>query len=295
MQSLAHLSDDELVAELTACCSDTRRNKVHTLMFLAEVEAREIYLRAAASSMWDYARRLLRMSHGAAHRNVCVARLCRKYPFLLERIENGESHISTLAYIASFITDDNVQDIVEKTSGMNRRHVDLVLSRWFGVKPKRPAGSLPYDDELLALLARVRELTSHAIPSGDPLLVLKAALSVCIMTLEKTKRAKTDNPRPAPTEPTKEISRHATRTMFEEHGEQCCYVDERTGARCPSRVFIEREHADMRCHGGTHDPSNLRPMCRAHNLWLAKQKLGCTYVEERIHFRQRKGNDSLPE
>ena len=72
------------MAELTACCLDTRRSNVRTLVFLAEVETRQLYLRAAASSMWDYARRMLRMSHGAAHRNVCVARLCRKYPFLLD-------------------------------------------------------------------------------------------------------------------------------------------------------------------------------------------------------------------
>lgn len=294
MQSLVHLSDDELVAQLSACCSDMRRYKVHTLIFLAEVEAREIHLRAAASSMWDYARRVLRMSHGTAYRNVCVSRLCRKYPFLLERIEKGESHISTIAYIASFITDDNVHDIVEKTSGMSRMHVDLVLERWFGAKPNRERGrgSLPYDEELLALLVRAREVTSHAIPSGDPLSILKAALSLLIVTQEKKNRARADNPRPAPTEPTKTISRHATRTMFETHGEQCCFVDERTGARCPSRVFIERDHIDMRCHGGTHDAKNLRPFCKAHNVWLAKQKIGRAYVEERIRFRQEKQKDS---
>ena len=293
MQSLAHLSDDVLVAELTACCSDTRRSQVRTLVFLAEVETRQLYLRAAASSMWDYARRMLRMSHGAAHRNICVARLCRRFPFLLERIERGDSHISTLAHIASFITADNVRELVEETSGMNRLHVDLVLKRWFGVEPNQRGGTrdpMPYDEELLALQERARELLSHAIPSGDRLEIAKVAYTVLIAHLEKKVRAKTDKPRPpTPTEgATKAIPRHATRTMFEEHGDQCAYVDERTGARCPSRAFIERDHIDMRCHGGTHDPTNLRPFCKAHNLWLAKEKLGRAYVESRIHFRHQK-------
>ena len=294
MQSLAHLTDDELVAQLSACCADMRRYKVHTLMFLAEVEAREIYLRAASSSMWDYCRRLLRMSHGTAYRNVCVSRLCRKYPFLLDRIESGESHISTVAYIASFITDDNAQQLVEETSGMNRMHVDLVLRRWFGIEPRRggTADPMPYDEELLALQERARELLSHVIPSGDRLEIAKVAYTVLIASLEKTKRAKTDKPRPPKAGATKAIPRHATRTMFEQHGEQCCYVDERTGARCPSRAFIEHEHDEMRCRGGTHDPTNLRPFCKAHNLWLAKQKLGRAYVENRIHFRQQKQKDT---
>ena len=294
MQSLAHLSDDELLAELMASCLDTRRSNVRTLLFLAEVETRELHLRVAASSMWDYARRILRMSHGAAHRNICVARLCRKYPFLLERIERGESHISGLAYIASFITADNVEQLVDETSGMNRMHVDVVLRRWFGVEPRRGGLSdpMPVDEQLLALQERARELLSHVIPSGDRLEIAKVAYTVLIASLEKTKRAKTDKPRPPTTKSTKAIPRHVTRMMFERHGEQCSYVDERTGDRCPSRAFIERDHIDMRCHGGTHDPTNLRPFCKAHNLWLAKQKLGRAYVERRIHFRQKKQEDT---
>jgi hypothetical protein len=76
--------------------------------------------------------------------------------------------------------------------------------------------------------------------------------------------------------------------MFETHGDQCSFVDERTGARCPSRAYIQRDHIHMRAHGGTNDAKNLRPMCAAHNVFLAEQALGRAYVESRIHFRQRK-------
>src|ERR1051325_6704310 len=115
MHSLAHLSDDELVAELTNCCCDIRRFKVKVLVFLAEVEERELHLLAAASSPWEYARRDLKMSHGTAFRFIKCARLCKKYPFLLERIERGEIHLTTLTDIAPFITDDNVHELVEET------------------------------------------------------------------------------------------------------------------------------------------------------------------------------------
>jgi hypothetical protein len=40
MQSLLHLSDEELVAHLMTCCFDMRRFKVNTLVFLAEIEER---------------------------------------------------------------------------------------------------------------------------------------------------------------------------------------------------------------------------------------------------------------
>jgi hypothetical protein len=130
--------------------------------------------------MWDYARRFLSMSHGCAYRFIAVARLCKQFPFLLERIERGESHITTLAYIASFITAGNVHELVLETSGKNRAAVDLVLRRMFGVEPPngRFGHPLPYDEELLALVKRAEELLSHVIRVGDRLTLTKAAYRV---------------------------------------------------------------------------------------------------------------------
>lgn len=142
-------------------------------------------------------------------------------------------------------------------------------------------------EELLRLMDRARELLSHSIPSGDRLEIAKVAFHVLIAHLEKTKRAKTDTPRPAPSEPTQGISRHATRETFERDGDQCSYVDPRTGARCPSRAFIQRNHVVMRVHGGTDEATNLEPTCGPHNRLLAKLALGRAHVEERIHCRQR--------
>ena len=239
--------------------------------------------------MWDYARRFLLMSHGSAYRAITGARLCKRYPWLLDRIERGELHLTTLTHIASFITDDNVHDLVDETAGKKRADVDLILVRRFGVERSNRAGHpMPYDAELLRLIERARELLSHDIPSGDRLEIAKVAYTVLIAHLEKKKRAKTDKPRPAPKQPTKSISRHATREMFERDGDQCTYVDERTGARCPSRAFIQREHRHMRAHGGSNDSKNLRSVCGPHNLLLAEQALGREYVQRRIRCRQRK-------
>jgi hypothetical protein len=236
--------------------------------------------------MWDYARRILRVSHGTAYRHIAGARLCRRFPFLPERIERGEPHHTTLAHIASFLTPENVHALVDETKGKSRTDVDLVLRKWFGVE-RRDVSPFPYDAELLQMVTRAQELLSHTLPNGDRLAISKLAYGLLIQFLEKGKRAKAESPRPAPTEPTKSVSRHATRAKFEEHGDQCSYVDERTGERCPSRAFIQKDHRHMQVHGGTHDPTNLRPMCAAHNLLLAELALGRDYVQSRIRFRQR--------
>ena len=285
-----HLSDDELVIQLTSACFDKRRLTTRILVLLAEVEEREIYLAVAASSMWDYARRFLLMSHGCAYRFIAGARLCKKYPWMIDRLERGDLHLTTLAHIKSFITPENVEELVAECAGKKRADVDLVLRRWFGIDATRTQVGcpLPWDAELLRMVERAAELASHSIPMNDRLGLTKAAYALFIAYLEKTRRAKTDNPRPAPTGPTKSIPRAATRIMFERYGEQCAFVDERTGARCPSRAYLEHDHIHMRIFGATHDPDELRPLCDAHNRWLAKQKLGGEYVERCIHVRQRK-------
>lgn len=144
------------------------------------------------------------------------------------------------------------------------------------------------------MVERARELLSHRIPSGDRLEISKYAYSLLIDSLERKTRAKADRPRPRPRtqhakdEATRGISRQATRAMFEEHGDQCSFVDETTGVRCSSRTFIQRDHIHMRAHGGSDEAENLRPMCQGHNLLLAELALGRAYVEKRIHFRRRR-------
>jgi hypothetical protein len=286
---LDQLSDDTLVEELSACCVAGRKLDARIIVFLGEVEDRSIHLLRACSSMWDFCRRKLGLSGGQTHRRLAAARLVRQHPFILPLVEQGIVHMSTLAQIKMFVTDDNVHALVADTAGKTRDEVDRILGlRGFQKKQKQARGVIETDDELEALIERARELTSHVHPDGDRLKIAKRAFRVFIAEAEKKVRAKAERPRAAPTQPTKSIPRASTRAMFEQHGEQCCYVDEKTGERCPSRLFIQRDHRFMRARGGTHDPKNLRPMCGPHNRLLARLALGRAYVEGRIHSRQRK-------
>ena len=135
-----HLSDDELETKLVLCCFEANKMTGRILVYLGEVEERRMDLRAAYSSMFDYAKRHLGMSGGQAYRRIAGARLVKKYPFLLERIERGDVFLTTLAQIASFITDENVHELVDATVGKTRNQVDVLLGEWFGVEP--PNGAL---------------------------------------------------------------------------------------------------------------------------------------------------------
>jgi hypothetical protein len=285
-----HLSDDALLAELTALCVAGRRNDARILVFLIQVEERRLYLLRACSSMYDFCRRKLGLSDGQACRRIAAARLVKRFPFILPLVARGEVHLCTLAQIRPFATGDNVHALIADTMGKTRDQVDRVLAHRFGLVRREwlSRGVLVIDEELEVLMQRGFELASHAVPDGDRLKLAKRAFRTFIEEEEKKRRAATERPRPGPAKPTKTIPRASTRAMFERHGEQCCYVDATTGERCPSRVYIQRDHRRMRVHGGTHDPENLQPMCGPHNRFLAALALGRTRIERAIRHRQQR-------
>ena len=84
---LTHISDAELVSSLRALCAESDWLIARLVVHLGEVEVRSLHLKAACSSMFDYCVRKLGMSEGAAHRRINAARLVRRFPSLLGRLE----------------------------------------------------------------------------------------------------------------------------------------------------------------------------------------------------------------
>ena len=51
-----------------------------------------------------------------------------------------------------------------------------------------------------------------------------------------------------------------------DHG-RCQHLNLTTGKKCSSNYLLEIDHIKRRRHGGDNHPSNLRLLCKAHNLW----------------------------
>jgi 5-methylcytosine-specific restriction endonuclease McrA len=105
---------------------------------LIEVEERRLDLRAACTSMFDFCQRRLGMSEGAAFRRINAARLVKRFPGLLQRIERGELHLSTLVLIRPHLTEQNIEELVAAVVGKTQRQVEALLAR---IAPKRDVPS----------------------------------------------------------------------------------------------------------------------------------------------------------
>ena len=153
---LAGLSDEALVSCLSTLCAEGHALTARVIVHLIEVEERRLDLRAACTSMFDFCTRRLGMSEGAAFRRISAARLVKRFPELLERIERGELHLSTLVLLRPHLTESNVEQVAAATAGKTQREVEVLIAR-LAPKPDVPSAivelGIPSNDAPPTLLA----------------------------------------------------------------------------------------------------------------------------------------------
>src|SRR5271166_3196597 len=109
---LVDLSDAQLLESLKTLCSHGRALLARMLAHLIEVEERRLHLVAACPSMLQFCVRRLRMSEDEACRRIHAARLARRFPDLLVRLERGELTLSTISVLHDALTDDSYDELV---------------------------------------------------------------------------------------------------------------------------------------------------------------------------------------
>ena len=132
------LDDDALVSRLSTMCAEGHALTARMIVHLIEVEERRLDLRAACTSMFDFCQRRLGMSEGAAFRRINAARLVKRFPGLLERIERGELHLSMLVVLRPHLTESNVDELAAAVAGKTQRQVEELLAR-LAPKPDVPS------------------------------------------------------------------------------------------------------------------------------------------------------------
>ncbi len=315
------LSDEAVMLRVESVLSKGRRLTAQLLVLLIEVEERRLHVRAACPSLFEYCVRRLGMSEGEAFRRIAAARLVRRFPTLLPRVERGEVHLSLLVRLRHHLTPENVEELVEATRGKSKDEVAEVLARRAprpdvpatmrklptlrtenAVAPELPRPvvdplaedryrlQVTVSRELRDKIQRVRDLMMHSNPDGDLTVVLERAIDALVDKLEKQRLGKTSRPDPDPrplAKPSGRITRAVRRKVFERDGEHCTFVDT-AGRRCSSRKFLELDHIVPRAMGGTDDEDNLRVRCRAHNGLHAEETFGKSHVLAQVDMRQRK-------
>src|SRR3954469_25579247 len=121
---LTNLSDAELLARFHEVRLEGSRLLARLLVLLLEMEDRRLHTRSAFPTMFEFCTRRLGMSHAGAQRRTTAAKLVRRFPLLLGKIERGEVNLSTLGMLSPQLTPDNFDSLLALVAGKTTREVE---------------------------------------------------------------------------------------------------------------------------------------------------------------------------
>jgi len=128
VNSAALLSDQDLLAATECAAGDERRTTAELLALLAELDTRKVYLGQGYSSLFTYCTHRLRLSESAAYGRITAARAARRFPILFARLAEGEVTLTSISLLASHLTDDNHESLLDAARHASRRDVERLVA-----------------------------------------------------------------------------------------------------------------------------------------------------------------------
>jgi len=290
IESLRAMPDEQLLAEGPLLVARERTATTTLVAWLAEVEARTLYVAQGFSSLLAYCVQHLHLSEGAAYRRIAAARATLRFPVILERLADGAVSLTTVNLLAPSMTPENHEALLDAARHRTRREVE-----------QQVAALHPDREELMTVVLRVprrtfeklrtaQDLLRHAIPTGDVAEVFDRALTALVADLQRKKLANVGRPR-RPKKAALE-SRHipaaVRRTVFARDGGRCTFVGSK--GRCQETGKLEFHHIKPFAKGGAATVANVQLRCRAHNVYEAERDFGPPRWarEQQPRFRKRK-------
>lgn len=275
------LADVDLLAGAEALARRAHGATAGLVAHLAELEERELHLKAGYASLFAYAREALHLSEHAAYLHMAAAGAARRFPVVLDLLADGALNLTNLRLLAPHLTAENHAAVLAAARGRRRAEVEEIAARL------APADAAPPPPNALRQVGRerfelqvtlgrdavdklrlARDMLGHVVPSGDDAAVLDRALGALIAELARRKFAAAESPRPPRGTPaaSRHVPAEVKRAVWMRDRGRCAFVGE-AGRRCEERRFLEFDHVRPHAVGGPPTAENLRLACRAHNAY----------------------------
>lgn len=307
---IMNYSNEVLLCDLSLLAKTENINLSRFLAYIQEISHRGLHVEKGYSHLSPFLQEVLGLSEDEAMKRIQASRLCRRFPYIYQLIEEGYLNLSVLCRLSRHLTEGNHRRILDEAKGKSVREVERLIVREFpktSPEDKIRKTALPLsidrywvqfttDSEGVALLEKAKALLSRKYPEGKLNDIYKEALSKLIEELEP-KRAKRDQtekeqrkePSPAARQVTHDERHQITSRYIPKHvrgeawedAKACCQYVSALGKRCGETKFLEFDHVFSWADGGSSKTaSNIRILCRNHNAWFAKVRFG-----ERVNLR----------
>lgn len=164
--SLRDLADDVLLQRARSLAADDRRVAAALIETIAEIDLRRLYLAQGCASTYEYCVDRLLLTEHAAYVRIQAARLSRRFPLVLERLESGEVSLTALTLLGPFFTQANCLQLLDEARGRRKSDIEEIVAR---VNPKPDAPSIVRrvaapSQPVPALLAPAPEAARDVVP-----------------------------------------------------------------------------------------------------------------------------------
>lgn len=129
LASLRRLSDTELVARVKDLATRERGAMVLLVAHIAELDTRDVHLRAGHGSLFAYCREVLALSEQEAYNRIAVARAARRFPVVLEMLEAGALNLTAVKLLGPRLTSENHRAALESARGKSKLQVEEIAAR----------------------------------------------------------------------------------------------------------------------------------------------------------------------
>ena len=127
--SLRHLTDEELEARLKSLAGRERDATAQLVAHLAELDTRDLHLRAGYGSLFAYCRDALKLSEAEAYNRIEAARAARRFPLVLVLLGSGAVNLTTVRLLAPHLTFENHRLVLDSARGKTRPEVEAIVAR----------------------------------------------------------------------------------------------------------------------------------------------------------------------
>src|SRR3989304_721515 len=169
LSSVVHLSDEALVARVKHLAAREREATCALIAHLAELDERRLYLAEGCASLFTYCTQVLHPPEHAAYGRIEAARAARRFPVILEGLEDGSVNLTTIGLLAAHLPAENHGGLLAAAPHKSRRQGEH-LGGGFPPPPPVPASvrRLPAPRDTAASVAAPNDRAASPDPAGHP-------------------------------------------------------------------------------------------------------------------------------
>jgi hypothetical protein len=122
------LDDESLRRDLRFLAQREHHSLATLLIHLGEYDRRRLSEEEGYQSTYSYCVKCLGYDESGAYRRIQAARVCKRYPHILDYIISGELSLSSLLLLSPVLTDSNQEEMISQARGKSKRELETRLA-----------------------------------------------------------------------------------------------------------------------------------------------------------------------